>query len=394
MLAPQPSVEADDTWMRAALELAWRGLGWTSPNPPVGCVLVRDGAVIGRGWHAQLGGPHAEAAALADAGDAHGATCYTTLEPCTHTGHQPPCCDALRAAGVRRVVYGVDDADPRTAGRARAVLEARGIVVEGGVLAEQCAEQLDSYLFAKRHGRPLVRLKLALSFDGKLACAGGASQWLSGPESLGLAHWLRQSHDAVLVGTGTVVHDDPRLTVRSDVLAAYDVPAGLRPRDPVRVVLDPRFGLLPRLADLRLSQPGNQRGDVPALILVGLAGQVPAAAAESLSKLPLTAQLVEVPPDTDGRLDFAAMWTALHNLGVHSVLVEGGAGVARGILARRAADRLTLVYTPHILGADAQDFSPMLGAATIAAGLHLSAVSSRQLGNDVVVSATLDRSAV
>jgi diaminohydroxyphosphoribosylaminopyrimidine deaminase/5-amino-6-(5-phosphoribosylamino)uracil reductase len=220
--------------MDAALSLARRGLGRVWPNPAVGCVLVARGGsgsrVVGRGWTQPGGRPHAEAEALARAGDqARGATAYVTLEPCSHYGKTPPCAEALVAAGVQRVVAAIEDPDPRVSGRGLKALQAAGIEVAVGTGAAAALEINAGFLTRIAHGRPMVALKLATTLDGRIALANGASRWITGSEARQRAHLLRANHDAILVGTGTVAADDPQLTCRL---------AGLEGRSPVRVVLD------------------------------------------------------------------------------------------------------------------------------------------------------------
>lgn len=386
-------MEQAQQWMRECLALARRGLGWTSPNPPVGALIVRGGEVLGRGWHAELGALHAETAALADATARHGAEalrgaqCYVSLEPCSHIGRQPSCCRALAEAGIAGVHYGCEDADPRTAGRAVDVLASLGVACRGGVLEAECRAFLEHYLHEKRARQPFAHLKLALSLDAKLACANGASQWLSGPQSHGLAHYLRQKYDAVLVGSGTVRADNPRLTVRPETLEAYCPSSELRLRQPVRVVLDPRFELLPRLLDpaggLAAALPAQPRREgLPWLVIAGLSRHRPAA-----PEAPDGVEVLVLPATSAGRLDLHALKAALHSLGIRSLLIEGGAGVAQEYLAQRAVERLTLVYTPLIIGAEGLGFAPPLGAQSLEAALHLDEVAAEVLGRDVAVSA-------
>jgi diaminohydroxyphosphoribosylaminopyrimidine deaminase / 5-amino-6-(5-phosphoribosylamino)uracil reductase len=223
--------------MRAALGLARRGLGRVWPNPAVGCVIVKDGRVVGRGWTQPGGRPHAETEALARAGEAaHGATAYVTLEPCCHWGRTPPCADALIAAGLRRVVVAVEDPDPRVAGGGLAHLRAAGIAVEAGLGAAEAAEINAGFFQRIRFGRPLVTLKLATSLDGRIATASGESRWITGPAARERAHLLRATHDAILVGTDTVIADDPQLTCRLPGLAEHS---------PVRVVIDRQLRIPP-----------------------------------------------------------------------------------------------------------------------------------------------------
>src|SRR5580700_4659831 len=216
--------------MRTALGLARRGLGNTWPNPAVGCVIVKDGRVVGRGWTQKGGRPHAETEALARAGKgAKGATAYVSLEPCSHHGKTPPCAEALIAAGVSRVVAAVEDPDPRVSGRGIARLRAAGIAVEAGLCAAEAAELNAGFFCRVAQGRPLVTLKLAASLDGRIATPTGKSRWITGPAARERAHLLRAAHDAVLIGTGTALADDPQLTCRLP---------GLEARSPVRIVID------------------------------------------------------------------------------------------------------------------------------------------------------------
>lgn len=373
---------SDEYYIYETLELAHHGLGWTSPNPLVGALLVREGAVIGRGAHLRDGAEHAEVLALREAGDARGATCYVNLEPCAHVARQPSCCSELALAGVSRVVYGAEDADQRTAGRAQGALAAQGIACRAGVLREECARLLDYYLYAHSLSRPFIHLKLALSLDAKLACANGHSQWLSGPESLGYAHYLRQKYDAVLVGHGTVAADDPRLSVRPETLAPYrELEAGTAPRNPVRVILDPRFALLAELPRWRLGDlAGSFRSHLPRLILAGRRDALPAAA-----EVPPHVELLGLEADAAGRLSFAELAQRLGDLGVRSVLVEGGARLARELLKQRMVDKVSFVYTPRLLGDDALGFSPALGCRTIEDGIHLCDCRRIAFGQDCLI---------
>jgi diaminohydroxyphosphoribosylaminopyrimidine deaminase / 5-amino-6-(5-phosphoribosylamino)uracil reductase len=384
---PHPAGSAAH-FMYEALRLAHRGLGWTSPNPAVGCVIVRDGAIIGRGWHSRCGAEHAEFAALRDAGDARGATAYSTLEPCSHVGQQPACTTELQSAGVARVVFGIDDADPRSASRARSIFAAAGIKVVAGVLRNECAELLLPYLFAKREQRAHIHLKLALSLDSKLACANGASQWLSGPQSLGLAHYLRQHYDAVMVGRGTVLADDPRLTVRADSLREYLDLDGMTLRDPVRVIVDPQLRLLPQLAELNISRAGNMRTSLPQLIFVA-SKEAAANSSFAATSLPLTSHILGVDTLASGALDLNAAIAELYALGITSVLVEGGARLAQELTAQQAVDYATLVYTPLLLGGDALGFTPPLGLTSVDDARRVKVERVTQLGEDVAVSVSL-----
>lgn len=313
--------------MRRALQLARRGWGQTAPNPLVGAVIVRDGVVVAEGWHAAYGAPHAEAAALAAAGEAaRGADVYVTLEPCTHHGKTPPCADALIAAGVKRVIVAVDDPNPEARGGV-ARLRAAGIEVVTGVEAEAAAELNAAFLFAHtRADRPFVTLKLALSIDGAIAPGDGTQRWLTGTAARRLVHRQRAEADAILVGIGTALADDPALTVRY----------GKRPRvAPRRLVLD-RSARLPLT-----SQLVKTAGRVPVEVLAGAPDLEQAHALQRSG--------VEVYSAPDLRTHLEGMRTR----GIRHVYVEGGAGVAGCLLSGGFVDRLIIFQAPVLLGAGA-----------------------------------------
>ncbi len=322
--------------MDAALALARRGLGRVWPNPAVGCVLVaRDGygsRVIGRGWTQAGGRPHAETEALARAGDlARGATAYVTLEPCSHHGKTPPCAEALIAAGVQRVVAAVEDPDPRVSGRGLAALRAADIEVTLGTGATEAREINAGFLTRLAQGRPMVALKLATTLDGRIALADGASRWITGPDARQRAHLLRATHDAILVGTGTVAADDPQLTCRL---------AGMADRSPVRIVLD---------RSLRL--PSTVRvfdGAAPTWVVHGPGAD--AAHADGLRKKGI--ELLEIATGADGKLDLAALFARLGERGLTRVLVESGGEFVAALLRASLVDRLYWFRAGAILGGD------------------------------------------
>ncbi|MGD0873992.1 MAG: bifunctional diaminohydroxyphosphoribosylaminopyrimidine deaminase/5-amino-6-(5-phosphoribosylamino)uracil reductase RibD [Acidimicrobiales bacterium] len=330
---------ADERHMARAIEIAQSVRTRTSPNPWVGCVVVDSaGAVVGEGATAPPGGPHAEIGALGLAGDAaRGATVYVTLEPCSHQGRTPPCTEALIRAGVTRVVAAVGDPDERVTGAGFVALEAAGVTVSRGLLAAAVSDQLRPYLVHRSTGRPYVVLKLATTLDGRTAAADGSSRWITGPEARRDVHRLRAESDAVLVGAGTVRHDDPELTVRDD--------GGSEPsRQPLRVVL----GHAPKSARVQ-----------PALELGGDLGAV-------LDEL--------------GRRD------------VLQLLVEGGAHVAHGFHAQGLVDRYVWYLAPAFLGGD--DGQPVFagpGAATMADAWRGRLVSVCRLGGDLRIDVEPDR---
>lgn len=324
--------------MAHALRLAARGLGNVWPNPAVGCVLVRDGLVVGRGWTQPGGRPHAEVRALSQAGaSARGSTAYVTLEPCAHHGQTPPCAEALIGAGVARVVTALTDPDPRVSGRGHQMLREAGIAVTEGVLAKEATLLNAGFLKRVTRGLPFVTLKLAASLDGRIATASGESRWITGPLSRRKVHALRMLHDAVMVGSGTAVADDPDLTVR-DLGARHQ---------PVRIVLD---RLLRHDPDSRL---GRTAGASPVWLVHG-----PAAADRRKAAWTATgASLIEVPETTDG-LDLAAALSALAQRGITRVLSEGGGSVAASLVAGGLADELALFSGGLLIGADGR---PALG---------------------------------
>ncbi len=358
-----PDTADDIAHMRAALALARRGLGNTWPNPAVGCVIVRDGQVVGRGWTQPGGRPHAETEALRRAGDlARGATAYVTLEPCSHFGHTPPCCHALAGAGVARVVAALRDPDPRVDGRGFALLRQAGIEVEEGLLEAE-ARALNAG-FASRivHGLPLVTLKLATTLDGRIATATGESQWITGPAARREAHMLRARHDAVLVGSGTVLADDPDLTCRL---------AGAAPKPLLRVVADARLRTPPAA---RLVASARQS---PTL-LVTTPGHKPAELAPYLAA---GVEVATVPRATEG-LAIRALLEALAQRGITRVLAEGGAGIAAALLREGLVNRLAWFHAPSVMGGDGLPAAYALPVEVLAAMPRFRRVAARPLGED------------
>lgn len=347
--------------MSLALALARRGLGSTSPNPSVGCVIVRDGVPVGRGTTMPGGRPHAEVVALGIAGDrAKGATAYVSLEPCCHHGNSPPCTDALIAAGVARVVTSAHDPDPRVAGKGLDALRAAGIAVTDGVLDDEGRDVTLGHILRASEGRPMVTLKLATSLDGGIAAPGGDSKWITGEAARAAAHGIRAMHDAILVGPGTAAADDPMLTCR--------LPGYGDDRQPLRVVLDPR-GSLP--ATLALFRTADQ---VPTVQLVG---DVPAGA-----PFPAVRQ-VQIPVDENGRAVPDGVLRALGALGVTRLMVEGGGQVAAALVRAGLVDRLEWFRAPVILGGDAVPAVAALNVAGVADAPRFFRVAAVPVGADM-----------
>ncbi len=356
---------ADDArHMAHALGLGRRSMGAAWPNPAVGCVIVRDGRVVGRGRTASGGRPHAESEALAMAGDAaRGATAYVTLEPCAHHGRTPPCAEALVAAGVARVVAPFADSDARVAGQGFAILRAAGIAVETGVMAEEAAADHAGFFLRVEQGRPWLTLKLATSFDGRIATATGESRWITGPEARAVVHGMRARHDAVLVGAGTARADDPELTVRGH----GDV------RQPVRVVAS-------RLLDVPLmSRLARSAREVPVWICHGPdAGAETRAAWEGLGAELLRCPLV------GRRLDLRAMLGALGQAGLTRVLCEGGGSLAATLLGADLVDELVGFTAGLALGAEGQPSLGALGLDRLGEAPRFRLIETRAVGGDVL----------
>ncbi|OJY76934.1 MAG: riboflavin biosynthesis protein RibD [Rhodospirillales bacterium 70-18] len=357
---------ADDIpHMRAALALAGRGLGSTWPNPSVGCVIVRDGVVVGRGTTAPFGRPHAEPQALAMAGDlARGATAYVTLEPCCFHGRTPPCTEALIAAGIARVVVATCDPDPRVNGAGLRRLREAGIAVEQGVLRHEAEAVAEGLFHRVRQGRPLVTLKLASTLDGRIATAGGESQWITGAPARRLAHALRGRHDAVMVGIGTASADDPDLTCR--------IP-GFKPVPMVRVVADShlRLRLLSRLV--------VTARDTPTWVLT----RADADARRAAALEDLGVALLRVPAGGAG-VDLAAGLAALAGRGITRLLVEGGAQLAAALLRDDLVDRIAWFHAPAVIGADGFPAAQAFGVAALDAMPRFVRERVTPVGEDVL----------
>ncbi len=359
------TAEADQRFMGLALSLGRRGMGRVWPNPAVGCVIVKDGRVIGRGWTQDGGRPHAEVVALEQAGDAaQGATAYVTLEPCNHTGQTPPCSEALIRTGVARVVVATLDPDPRTAGAGVETLRSAGISVETGLLEGEARRDHAGFLSRIMAGRPSVTLKLAATLDGRIATATGESQWITGPRARHWVHAQRARHDAVMVGAGTARSDDPQLTVRG----FGDVP------QPVRVVLSRRIDL-PR--DGHLARTAK---DIPVWLIHGREASDEARSAWQNTG----AQLIEVPSGAGGHLDVNRALAALGEAGLTRVFCEGGGTLAAALLAADLVDVLWLVTAGRAIGAEGTPAVGAMGVAALSEAPSLRLVDVETLCDDVL----------
>lgn len=338
--------DQDQRHMAHALALGRRGMGRCWPNPAVGCVIVKEGRVVGRGWTQDGGRPHAEPQALEMAGaQARGATVYVTLEPCSHHGQTPPCCDALIEAGVARVVAAVSDSDPRVAGQGLEKLRKHGVQVTTGVLAHEALHDHAGFFLRVEQGRPWVTLKLAMSLDGRIATATGESQWITGPAARRAVHALRACHDAVMVGAGTARADDPELTVRG----MGEVP------QPVRVIVSRHLDI-PLLGNL-----ARTAANVPLWMCHG-----PEARPELLSAwMGLGAQMVAC-RTSGGRIDPQSLLQALGAAGLTRVFCEGGGQLAASLLANDLVDELQVFSAGVALGAEGRPGLGVLGIERLA----------------------------
>ncbi len=361
-------LSTDEKYMRQALQLARRGLGKTSPNPMVGAVVVKGDRIIARGYHRYFGGDHAEVDAIKHtAADVSGATMYVTLEPCTHYGKTPPCVDAIVRAKIGRVVIGTLDPFPEMQGKSLEILKENGIETTVGVLENECRALNEAYLKYMSAGMPFVTVKFAQTLDGRIAAAAGASRWISSPPSRILAHRLRARHDAILVGVGTVLADDPELTVRL-------VPG----RNPVRVVLDSRLSIPLEARVLK---------DLPAArTLVAATPAADKAKAAALARMGI--EVLTVPPDAEGRVDIGVLMKMLAERRISSVLVEGGAAAITSFLRLGLADKLVVFIAPRVLG-KGTDSVGELNITEISKALKLTYERVYRSGVDIVVEARL-----
>jgi diaminohydroxyphosphoribosylaminopyrimidine deaminase / 5-amino-6-(5-phosphoribosylamino)uracil reductase len=357
--------------MQRALALAARGLTTTQPNPRVGCVIAQRGRIVGEGWHEHAGEAHAEVLALRAAGaQAAGATAYVTLEPCSHQGRTPPCTDALIQARVVRVVYAVADPNPLVNGRGAAVLRAAGVTVESGLMQQEAAELNVGFMQRMRTGRPWVRVKLAMSLDGRTALESGLSQWLTGPAAREDVHRWRARSSAVMTGVSTVLADDPRLNVRLGEEGASDE------RQPLRVVLD---GALRTPPEARLF---TTAGEV--LILTAVPATDPRWEPRCAALAAQGARIETLPAAADG-LALPGVLERLGELEVNELQVEAGATLAGELLRQGLADELLLYVAPKLLGPHARPLVNLPRLQTLEEAPTFALVEAQQIGTDVRV---------
>ena len=370
----------DRHYMRRALRLARRGYGVTSPNPMVGAVLVKGSKIIGRGWHHRAGEPHAEVEALRDAQKrghkVKGATLYVTLEPCCTRGRTPPCTEVLKAAGIKRVVVGATDPNPRHRGKGFRILRRAGIAVVHGVIAEECSRLNEAFNHWIVRRTPLVTVKAGMTLDGKIATASGESRWITGEKARAYGMELRQGSDAILVGINTVLADDPSLTFRKHETGVRGPRSGVRGHALRRIVLDAR-GRTPSKARV-------VSDEYAALTTIVVSNLAPKRRAAALAKR----VRVLVAPSSEGKIDLRWLLRKLGSESITSLLVEGGGEVNASFLLQGLAQRVAFFYAPKILGGrDSRRAVAGQGARTLAESLSLTDLEWRRLGSDWLLSA-------
>lgn len=350
-----------ERFMRRALGLAAKGAGRTSPNPAVGSVIVKNGRVIAEGYHKKAGGPHAEAAALSTIKNgAKGSTLYVTLEPCCHFGRTPPCTDAIISSGIKRVVIGAVDPNPRVSGRGIALLRKAGVQVTSGVLESECGKLNEAYNRYITAGVPFITLKLAQTLDGRTAAAGGESKWITGEPARTLVHRMRSRSDAVMVGVSTVLADDPELNVRH-----------VRGKDPLKVVLDSR-----------LKTPLGARVFRGKRLLIFTTR---AATPARIKKAAAAGAEVVVVGAAKGGVDLKRVFRELAKREVISVLVEAGSTLAASLLRRGLADKLSVFVSPMVIGSEGLPAVGPLGVKRLKDALRIEELAVKRAGLDILV---------
>ena len=360
----------DQDYMKQALRLALKGLGKTSPNPMVGAVIVKDGRIIGKGYHHYFGGNHAEVNAIQSAQESiTGSTLYVTLEPCCHYGKTPPCVDAIIQHNIGRVVIGTLDPNPQVNGKSIEILQQHGIETRVGVLETECHSLNEAYFKHITTGMPLVTVKFAQTVDGRIATSTGSSQWIASSQSRKLAHRLRTANGAIMVGIGTVLADDPELTVRM-----------VRGRNPVRIILDSGLSIPPQAKVLT----GQEK--VPTIVAT-----TPRAAKDKLRRLrEMEIEVLVTEPDAAGQVGLGQLLRMLGQRGIASVLVEGGAAVITSLLRLKLVDRLVIITAPRIMGRGIEAVGE-LNISDVNQALKLTFDRVYRRGEDIIIEARVNQ---
>jgi diaminohydroxyphosphoribosylaminopyrimidine deaminase/5-amino-6-(5-phosphoribosylamino)uracil reductase len=362
-------VRDDKYWMRRALRLAEKGRGRTSPNPMVGAILVKDGNVVGEGYHVKAGEAHAEVVALQQAGEeARGAILYLNLEPCTHYGKTPPCSPKVIEAGVKRVVIGIGDPNPLVKGKGIEMMRKAGLDIETGILEEECRRLNEAFCKYILKKEPFVILKVAATLDGKIATRDGDSKWISGEASRRFVHKLRDRVDGVLVGIGTVLKDDPQLTAR--------IRGG---RDPYRIVLD---------SWLKIPEEAKVIGTFPSKAIIVATGLAPKDKIEKLEKRGVQILILD---SQEGKINLKSCLSKLGEMGITSLLVEGGSQVNGSFLDEGLIDKLLLFLSPRLMG-DHQALGIFggRGGSTLQEAVALREIKTRRFGKDLLIESDLE----
>jgi len=352
--------------MKMALELAEQGRGWTSPNPMVGAVIVKDGKVVGKGFHQAAGGPHAEIHALNDAGGkAKGATLYVSLEPCNHTGRTPPCTEAILESGIKRVVAGMRDPDPRVTGGGLGFLESQGVEVSVGVCEDACRRINEAFIKHATTSRPFVILKCAATLDGWIATRSGDSKWITNPLSRQFVHEIRHAVDAIMVGIGTVLKDDPQLTTRLE---------GRETKDPLRIVLDTNLSIPEKARMLHLSSDSG--------ILIVCGDSAPSEKRKRLEEFGIRFLTLD---DQEGQIDLAALVQELGKIGITSLLIEGGSRINGSALRAGIVDKVYMFYAPKICGGEGIPICTGPGVELMEQSINLEDITVHRFEDDVMI---------
>jgi len=353
-------------YMKRAIKLAKRGLGRTSPNPVVGAVIVKEGKIVGEGYHRQAGLPHAEIEAIKAAGNkAKGADLYVTLEPCNHHGRTPPCTEAILKAGIKRVFIGMHDPNPHVTGGGEKYLRQNGIYVETGILEKECQHLNEVFIKYVTTGLPFVSLKLAATLDGKIALASGEAKWITNEKSRRFVHHLRDIHDAILVGIGTVLKDNPSLTTRLP---------NKKGKDPLRIILDTHLRIPLKAKLLHLKSKAST------LIITG-----PKASDKKIEALKnLGAEVMGVNLE-NGKLSLKELLKILGQRKITSVLVEGGAKVAASFLKQRLVDKTYFFYAPKLFGGKHISMIADLDITSMEEIISFKTISIKRFDNDILV---------
>ncbi|HON57959.1 MAG TPA: bifunctional diaminohydroxyphosphoribosylaminopyrimidine deaminase/5-amino-6-(5-phosphoribosylamino)uracil reductase RibD [Smithella sp.] len=358
----------DEYFMKLALKLARKGLGHVSPNPMVGAVLVKEGKIIGAGYHRRFGGHHAEINAIRNARqDVAGSTLYVTLEPCCHEGKTPPCVESIIACKIARVVIGTIDANPLVSCQGVHCLRESGIEVKTGVLADECRKLNEVFFHYMETGMPFITIKYAQTLDGRIATRSGRSQWISSPASLKFAHRLRAQHDAILVGCKTVIKDNPELTVRL-----------VRGRNPIRVIVDSHLKISPK------AKVFQNTADAATILATTSGANRP----RRMRLSALGVEIISVPADRQGHVDLKKLFERLAQRGISSILIEGGSEIITSALKQNLANRLVTVVSPKIIGKGIEAVGE-LNITALDSAKKISIAKAMRLGDDIIIDGRL-----